>query len=200
MRRVNRLATRLLAVLVPTVLLLPAAAHAGRVVTRDAVGDVQRMVKAAGKDRLVTSDYAGVDIVRTQVDHRNAKLRVGVRFRELQREPFQLTLVGVRTPQGRYLITVERLGGAPLVSIDRGSRTIECPGLVARSDRRAGTVVTALPTSCLGEPRWVQVGVLALGVDRDPDAPARVASFVDDGHRETARENRLGWGPRVRRG
>ncbi|PKH44394.1 hypothetical protein CXG46_02345 [Nocardioides alpinus] len=193
---------RLLAALVPALLLLPAAAHAEKVVTEDAEGDV---VSFAGEsefpDQTVPApDYAGVDLVRTAVTHGAQRLRVTISFRALERDPFQITVVRVKTPQKNYDISVERLGGKPVASFDGGEKAPECRGLKSRIDLGADVVTTWLPTSCLGAPRWVQVGVGAVAVSADQAEPDQIGAHADDAHRVGEIRDNLALGPKVRRG
>lgn len=200
----HRLSTRLLAVLLPvTALLLPAAAHAEKVVTEDAVGDAVSYTESpdGSPQFLPAPDYAGVDIVRTAVDHGEHRLRVTVRFRALERDPFQFTPIRVITPRGNYDLLVERLGGKPIATLGRGRKEVDCRGVKAKVDLGSDTVTTSLATSCLGTPRWVQVGVGAVALTEDPSSPEMLAVFADDGHRDgTIRESTIKKGPRVRRG
>lgn len=201
----HRLSPRLVALALPVVALLaPSIAHAEKVVTRDVAGDVVQLIQNedGSTETLAAPDYAGADIVRTVVDHRTARLRVSVRFRELRRDPFHFTIVRVLTPRGKYDLTVERLGGKPIVSLMRGKKDVECRALKARVDRGTRSVTASLPTSCLDAPRWVQVGVGAVAVDTDSNSDSNsLAAYADDGHRDgDIRESSITKGPKVHRG
>jgi len=191
----SRLATRLVAVLAPVALLLPVAAQAEKVVTEDPSGDVVVAVSDEG-DETAPSDYAGVDVVRTVVAHGDTALRLRVHFRALARDPFQITVARIRTPQGHYDVAVERLGGRPVASFS-GPRVAECPALRAKVDLRADLVTAWLPTACLGTPRWVKVGVGAVGVDGELEV---ASAYADDAHRVGEIRDRIAFGPKVRRG
>ena len=145
-------------------------------------------------------DYAGGDIVRTAVDHGAHRLRVSVLFRALERDPIQFTVIRVKTRQGTYEIVVERLGGKPIATIDHGRKAVDCRGLKAKVDLGADLVTTSLPTSCLGAPRWVQVGVGAVAMSADEASPEQLAGYVDDAHRGGEVRDRIALGPKVRRG
>lgn len=199
----SRLATRLVAVLVPVALLTtPAAARAEKVVTEDVVGDAVTLVdESVDLDEAVPApDHEATDVIRTAVAHGAKRLRVGVAFRALERDPFQFIVIRVRTPQGNYELLVERLGGKPITSIDRGPRTVDCDGLGAKVDLRADTVTASLPTSCLDAPRWVQIGVGAVSVSGQQANPELVAAYADDAHRDGAIRDNIATGPKVRRG
>lgn len=198
----SRLGPPLAAVLVPAVLLTPVAAHAEKVVTEDAVGDVVTLVGESGEleDAVPAPDYAGVDVVRTAVAHGANRLQVTVRFEAMERDPFQFTVIRVSTPRGNYEIVVERLGGKPITSIDRGRKAVDCDGLKAKVDLGADTLTTSLPTSCLAAPRWVQVGVGAVALAADQGSPELVAVYADDAHRDGAIRDNIAKGPKVHRG
>ena len=198
----SRLGPLLAAVLVPAVLLTPVAAHAEKVVAEDAVGDVVTLVGESGEleDAVPAPDYAGVDVVRTAVAHGANRLQVTVRFEAMERDPFQFTVIRVSTPQGNYEIVVERLGGKPITSIDRGRKAVDCDGLKAKVDLGADTLTTSLPTSCLAAPRWVQVGVGAVALAADQGSPELVAVYADDAHRDGAIRDNIAKGPKVHRG
>lgn len=198
----SRLGVRLAALLVPATLLLPAAAHAEKVVTEDSVGDVVTLADESTdlEDAVPAPGYGGVDVVRTSVAHGAKRLRLTVGFRALERDPFQFTVFRISTPRGTFYVLVERLGGKPVSSIDRRGKTVECGGRRSKVDRGADTLTTSLPTSCLDAPRWVQVGVGAVGVAADGESPELAAVYADDAHRDGTVRDALAKGPRVRRG
>ncbi|NYE38615.1 hypothetical protein F4692_003765 [Nocardioides cavernae] len=59
-----------------------------------------------------------------------------------------------------------------------------------------------MPTSCLGDARWVRVGVVAYGIDLDQEDDAGVSGvYSDDAHRDGSFDvEKAALGPRVRRG
>ena len=128
------------------------------------------------------------------------RLRVSVRFGALERDPFQITFVRVKTSSGSFDVLVERLGGKPITSIGRGSKVVECRGLKAKVDLVAGTVTTSLPTTCIGNPRWVQVGVGAIALAALEGQPEEGAAYADDAIRVGEIRDRIALGPKVRRG
>ncbi len=198
----SRLGLRLAALLVPATLLLPAAAHAEKVVTQDSVGDVVTLVDGSMdlEGAVPAPGYRGVDVVRTSVAHGANRLRLTVGFRALEKDPFQFTVLRVSTPRGAFDVVVERLGGKPISSIERRGRTVECGGLKSKVDRGADTLTTSLPTACLDAPRWVQVGVGVIGIAGDQDQPELTAVYADDAHRDGTVGDTLAKGPKVRRG
>jgi hypothetical protein len=207
-----RLATRLLAGLVPVVLLLPAAAHAEKVVTDDAVGDAQAVSAdvpdGSAADVVFTPapDETATDITRTVVAHGTTRLSVTVHLRDLVlTSSSHQTYVRVATPRLDYTVTVSKSPGSRATTELRrkNGRETECRGLRAAVDGDTDTVSLSLPTACINAPRWVQVGVGVVRVaDPAPGSePAAESLFADDGHRDgDIRENDVALGPRVRRG
>ncbi|CAN0508512.1 unnamed protein product, partial [Phaeothamnion confervicola] len=49
-------------------------------------------------------------------------------------------------------------------------------------------------------PRWVQVGVGAVGIAADVASPELAAIYADDAHRDGTVRDALAKGPKVRRG
>src|SRR5689334_43987 len=98
----SRLGPRLVALLLPALLLAPAAAHAERVVTDDAVGDADVVGWLADEDAELppTPDPSPADIARTVAAHGVRRLSVTVRFVELAGAQDHGMQVLVRTPAG----------------------------------------------------------------------------------------------------
>jgi hypothetical protein len=198
----TRPVTRLLALALPLALLVPAAANAERVVTHDALGDVQAIDFSSDEDFLPAPDHLTSDVTRTGVAYGTTRLKVTVHFRDLQNAPLLRTEVRLRTPQGGYFITMTRMGGkrARMTIVRRSGRGVECRRLTGRFDGTGDTVTISIPGVCIGSPGWVQVGVAAVGTedaDLDPDA---LVFYVDDAHRDSVRERGITLGPKVRRG
>lgn len=205
-----RLGMRLLAALLPaTVLLAPATAHAEKVVTEDAVGDVVTVMLEASPDAqedpplVAAPDEASTDITRTVVANGNKRLRIAVHFRDLVTSRANATVVRLVTPRRAFDIEVEKLAGskADVSLARRNGSEVECRALRARVDGSADLVAISVPSSCVESPRWVQVGVGAITVVMTPtEADAEALSvFADDGHRDTVRDS-LAKGPKVHRG
>jgi hypothetical protein len=197
LRLTARLAARLGVAVVPVALLVPVAAHADWVATTDPAADVVSIgpTEQGGDDldNLVPApDNLTADVVRTVVDHDEPRLRVRVDLRELGSSRTYFAVLQVRTPAGTFEVEAENLGRQPKVEMTRRSRAVECLRLRAVGDRAAARVVITIPTSCLGTPRWVQVGVdAAVG-------PGRGRRCLR-GHRHHRRGDRAGRGVRRRR-
>lgn len=201
---------RLVAVLLPALALLiaPAAAHAERVVTEDAVADVVAVEFGKGDDleqSVVTPapDVTTVDVTKTVVDHRAANVRVVVRYRDVRPARLRLMVLQLRTPHGRYEVLVVGMRGTrTYVELHRKGRgPVECQALRSSLDRTSDRSTTMIPTTCLDAPRWVQVGVGSLTANSSTEDPETKPILVDDAHLTgKIRENTLALGPKVRRG
>jgi hypothetical protein len=147
-----------------------------------------------------------VDIVRTVVDHGDDRMRVSVKFRELGRDPFLFLGARVQTPRAEFDVAVQYLRRKPrVVGLVNGSDVIECRGVSTSVYRSTRSITLSVPTSCLGDPRWVRVGLGAEGLDLDQEDPEVPGVYSDDANRfgDFADLNDfadLGDGPKVRRG
>jgi hypothetical protein len=215
----HRLGTRLLAVLLPaTALLLPPAAHAERVVTEDAVGDVvsepyDTSVSVEATDDppeevadpfVPDPDNETSDITRTAVDHRTGVLKVTASFRDLRHTFHDSLVMRIRTPQRRWTVYVERSGKQTLTAMSGRRSDSTCRGLRTTADLSTDRIDVKVPTSCIGDPRWVQVGLGVFGteVTHDPEVGDVLHGSLDDafGTGWDAAADRLTYGPEVRRG
>lgn len=197
-----RLGPCLVALLVPAVLLAPAAAHAERVVTHDPVGDAGVLGWLADEDAELppTPDPSPADIVRTVAAHGDQRLGITVHFTELAGVRDHSLQVLVRTPSGAYRVGLDKEEGRRVrTTITRRWEPVECRALVARYDTGADAVVVSVPTACLASPRWVRLGIKAFAPLAATD-PAVLASTVDDGHSDAFRLSRVSAGPRIPRG
>lgn len=208
----SRPVMRLVAALVPAAaLLLPATAHAEKVVTEDPVGDASQVsiMFTEESDELVVTpapDETATDITRTVVAHGRTRLAVTVHVRDLVLSTAPEAYLRVATPRGAFQMSVTKVPGSRArVRLERkNGRVVECRALRAALDGDTNTVSVSLPTSCVGDPRWVQVGVGIVRVSEPtthPEAPGALVVFADDGHRDgDIRENDVAKGPRVHRG
>ena len=124
-------------------------------------------------------------------------------FRDLQTTRPQMTVIRVFGPGRTHQIVVEKAPGAAAVtSLSARNEDVECRALRGKVDGAEDTVTVSLPTACIGAPRWVQLGVGAIGFDvpADPQNPVFETVFADDGHRPTISDNSIGRGPRIHRG
>jgi hypothetical protein len=204
----SRLGLRLAALLVPVALLAPAAAHAEKVETTDPAGDVVSLGPTEQGDDdldnlLPAPENLTADVVRTVVDHAASRLRVRIDLRELGRSRIYFAVLQVRTPAGTFEVEADNLGHRPKVEMTRRGRAVDCPRLRAVSDRAAARAVITIPTSCLGAPRWVEVGagIASLETVTAADGAEQDVVFADDAHRAgTIGDENLTKGPKVRRG
>jgi hypothetical protein len=197
---------RLLAAALALALLAPAAAYAEKVATEDTVGDVVTVAPVeSGEDDLgnlvPAPDNTTVDVVRTTVDHTGSRLRVRIDLRELGDARLYFAALRVRTPRGTYKVEIDDLGRKPRPELTRRG-AVECSRLRAETDAATARVVVTIPTVCLEDPRWVQVGLgVASGETvTNADGFEELVLHGDDAHRAGDIRNRIALGPRVRRG
>ena len=202
-----RLGLRVFALALSGVLLVPSAANAEEIVTEDPAADVLTLgpTEQGGDDLdnlLPAPENLTADVVRTTVDHRASRLRVRLDLRDLGRSRTYFAVLEVRTPDGTFEVETENLGRRPKVDMTRRSRAIECQRLRATGDQASSRVTVTIPTSCLGDPRWVQVGAGVASVETvtSADGAAEMAVFADDAHRVGEIRDMIAFGPKVRRG
>lgn len=202
-----RVGLRLIALALPAALLAPAAAHAEKLVTEDAVGDVVALGPTEpGEDDLANlvpaPDDTTVDIVRTTVDHSHARLRIRIDLRELGGARIYFAGARVRTPRGTYEVEIDNLGRKPKPAMSRASAAVECTRLRVETDETPARVVLTIPAACLRDPRWVQVGVGVASLTKatTADGSEDVVVHGDDAHRAGDIRDRIALGPKVRRG
>jgi len=204
----SRRGVRLAAALVPAVaLVLPAAAHAEKVVTEDSVGDA-RAWNSAQYASSPAPDEASADITRTVVAHGNRRLIITIHFRDLSLARDNLTVVRVHTPQKKIRIGVSKKPGSRAQTVTYGRVwALDCRALRATVDGGADQVTISVPTACIDAPRWVQLELRSISepVDRTEEDEGELGSsgyYGDDGYRDNTIRNGSGRakGPRVHRG
>jgi hypothetical protein len=218
---VNRIATRLLAVLVPAALFLPAAAHAATVVIDDASGDAKAPniatellfgTPSEGPELYDAPAETSTDIVRTTIDHATRRLTLTVQLRDLVETSEHSVIFRLTTPDARYDLAAGRSGDRTVSDLSPtrfvtsathdGPLHRPCRTVRARYDLGADTVTASVPTSCIGSPKWVQVAAVATRIKVTPqgDGSVNLAAFVDDAFRGGVSAHSLGRSPKVRRG
>ena len=199
----HRMGVRLAAALLPAATLLPGAAHAETVVTEDGAGDAQAWTAHQEFQYVPAPGEASVDVTRTAASFGQRRLSIAVHFHDLEVRVRHQTLVRVWTPRGAYDVTAERPSArrATVSLARRGADARRCRGLSVTYDGAADTVALSVPARCIGDPRWVRLGVTARATPRvDVDNPSTVFFLADDAHRDTFRDGSVGSGPRIDRG
>ena len=169
-----------------------AEADEHRVVHRDARADVLLFAEGAETSAPAPGDRA-TDVVKTVVDHQADQLVVDARVRQLSRSGFRLMIAEVLTTQGqRYQLIVD-YSTTPIssrVSLTRyrSGAEVSCPGATWSVDRSSNRVEGSVPTSCLGAPEWVRVGVGVVSSPRNLTTSSaddsRTTGQVGDDHLE----------------
>ena len=153
-----------------------------RVVHRDTRADVLLFPEGSATGEPVPDDRA-TDVITTVVDHRADRLVVQARVRQLSRSGFRFLVAEVLTSEGkRYQLLVDystKPISRPRVSLARfaSDAPVSCPGAAWSVDLSTNRVEGSVPTSCLGGPESVRVGV---GVISSPRS--LTSSSADDSH------------------
>lgn len=157
------------AAVVALVPLLPSAAQADRYVQADPAGDVVT-VHYNPLSTVPAPTVTEGDIVSSSVRHKARKVLLTMRFVELDRTgQGRIFFYGIRTGSMTRYVTLAaapgRWAGKAQVVKPSGKK-VSCR--VTRAiDYAANTATIGVPRSCLGDPRWVKVGMQA-------------ASYIDD--------------------
>jgi hypothetical protein len=167
-----------------------------RVVHRDARADVLRFPdEGSGTGKPAPGDRA-TDVVRTVVDHQADQLVVEARVRALSRSGYRLMIAEVLTSEGRRYQLIVDYSTTPIssrVSLTRygSGAEVGCPGATWSVDRSSNRVEGSVPTSCLGGPDGVRVGVGVVS------SPGSLATSSADDSRTTGRvgDDHLELGP-----
>lgn len=216
----SRLATRLVAVLAPVALLLPAAAHAAEVTVDDAVNDAMALNLADGLFAPSTGGgenlflpapaEAATDITRTTIKH-GKRVSVTTYFRDLVETSEHSVEMRIFTPDGRFSLSAGRSADGsdyaelflPMeVTEDGDVRSRSCRSVRGRYDLEAETVTVSLPSVCIGKPKWIQVASGATRIQVTPigDGSVNLAGWADDAFRPSLSVRSMGRSPKVRRG
>ncbi|GAA5119969.1 hypothetical protein GCM10023339_34640 [Alloalcanivorax gelatiniphagus] len=199
------LTLRLLAALIPTtaVLVAPPAAHAERLTIEDAVADAQTIRSDFDEEVFTPApEHTAADITRTVVMNGARRLQVRVLFRDLERTFPSAAYVKVRTPGWRFDIQTSRNALEADIQLTRRQRRdlVECRGLRSRVDGAEDQLTISVPSACIGNPAWVQVGVLSLlaEVDANFESEEPFSLYFDDANTTGGFEDQdARLGPRV---
>lgn len=150
---------------------LLASPSSHRVVHDDARHDVLHFDVRSEASRPAPRDRA-TDITRTVVDHRSRRLDVQVQTSRLSRSDYRLMVGEILTSVGERFTLVVDYSTTPIdarVSLQRFSsgREVLCPGATWSVTRRTDRIAASVPRSCLGDPRWVRVGLALSSAPRD---------------------------------
>ncbi len=153
-----------------------------RIVHRDARRDVV-LVDQKTQTPTPAPDDRATDITKTLVDHGASRMVVHTRVRHLSRSGYRFLISEIRTSDGRHYELDLDYSAHPIgarVSLVRSSGTdVSCPGATWTIKRSADRVDASIPNSCLGDPRWVRVGVALVGAPLDLKT-----SWADDSRAE----------------
>ncbi len=136
----------------------PAAAYAGGIKHSDPAKDVQK-ITTRGSHTTITDapKQTAADIVHFTASYTSHRLKESVRLRGLAS---QWSLASrVKTPSTHFEVDVVRQAGTTSVSLtNAGGSAVTCPGLAPAIDRAKHVVTVTVPSTCLHDPTWLQVG------------------------------------------
>jgi hypothetical protein len=176
------------------VALQPAIANADSFTHIDSVGDLMQAPVGSTDFQPDPSRLEG-DTASIRVSHLARTVRVKVRYRQLSRVGGAAHVFVFRTDKGIRQLTVLAGPGnwrGSLTFVNGSNKKVRC-NISGGIDYVANTVLTVIPRSCLGNPRWVRVGALAVTVDTN-----KVAHY-DDARSSTISDATPIFGPKVRR-
>jgi len=156
---------RALAGLAAAVILLPTSASAEQWVHRDAKGDVVKRTGwwKSGKEAItVAPKDTSADIRRTRITHGPSRLHVSMRVEDLVVTRERLSVLQIRTPEGRNFRVEQYKGpGASWFTLKRGrfGIPVRCGGKTQSFDTTTDIIRMAFPLRCLDNPGWIRVAV-----------------------------------------
>lgn len=168
-----------------------AASASSKLVHVDGAKDVQR-ASIDGETLSRAPGRKDADIRKVTVKHTAHRVVVTIRTRKAMPTKDFAVVETIRTPSRDFDVLHSNLFGSRDLELTRGARTISCDGLKAHRNRANRTVRLVVPTSCIGKPKRVRVGVGTIVMDGKN-------YFVDDGFASRAGDNlvRSRW---IRRG
>lgn len=149
------------ALLVALVISWPASAYAGVLVHRDPVGDMARSPVGTSAYVAAPNQVHG-DITATRVVHARRAIWIQIRLRELDSTGNgNFHVVSIRTPWRTRTVEVDAFPGhweGHASVTDAHGQAVAC-AVAHRIDYTRNRVMMRVPRSCLGTPRWIQVGI-----------------------------------------
>jgi hypothetical protein len=187
--------TTFLAVMAPT------AAQAKSYVHADTSGDVVQLDQnPSSNSSTKVPAHADGDIVRSAVVHGKRRVTMAISYRDLVAPStssdvaVHLFRIGTSKHRIRSVFVVAsstRPRGA--VGVEKADgKAVTCRGVRWDIDYSTKTVRTSVPRRCLGNPRWVHVGMGAINEDEP-------TFFADDAATNGYLGENPKWGPRVYR-
>jgi hypothetical protein len=137
-------------------------APVSRVVLKDPAGDVWVIGDGENDQWVSAGDVPTADVVRAVVRHGFRFVVVRMTFTDLRRvEPqFYSALIVSRRQYGAVFVsTGPRQWNGHHQLMDGTSSDVKCPRLRHRIDYEAEQITMLIPRPCIGQPRWVKVGM-----------------------------------------
>jgi len=164
------------------ILAVPGVASADQTKINDPKGDVYRVAEDGTQGDVKQGSVPNTDILRTVVRHGKRAVSVTVKYVDLKKNAsaFISYDAELRVPhQGVFhaLVVVDPSLKSAYVNLTDGHYvSVECPQATAKVHPDEGRVLSRVPRSCLGNPKWLRFGASALSLSR---ATAK-KSYVDN--------------------
>ena len=194
----NFVRTSALALTTTLAVLLPAAAEAASYVTPDTTGDV---LKIDSNDNTTKQpDVTDGDIVRSSVAHGKRRVTVAMSHRDLvspTSNDINVSIFRIGTNKRRIrwvqvIATAGHTSGVATLQKSSGHR-VKCRGVRWNIDYPTHVVSASVPRRCLGNPKWVHVGMATGKLSSDD------VVYLDDAQTNGYFGENPKWGPRVYR-
>jgi hypothetical protein len=137
-------------------LAMPAAANAETFTHSDPTRDVQSFDDTSAATDQPTNKTA--DVTHLTIRHTSKHMAVTVKLRDLAKTWFAIS--DVETADTSFTLFGTGAGSSTDFSLAKASgKPITCDAITSSRDKTKRTITFAVPTSCLGNPTWVKVGV-----------------------------------------
>lgn len=153
------------------------AAVADSLVRKDAAGDVS---KSVGQSTTVDPTRTNGDITGTVIKHAGSKVKIKIYHRDLAKTGYTVSLISVRSNKGKKAqrnFSIAAIPGAyygKVMTTNASGKKKSCK-TTKTLDYAANTTLLVIPRSCLGNPKWVRVGIGVVSTADDFET-----TFVDD--------------------
>lgn len=168
---------------------LASPSYADKHKVSDATGDV---IAFSGEgDEVPAPENVNTDVITSVANYSNKRVSIRARFVDLKAGDAKAGLFAqIKTNKLSYELGL----GSGFDLITRRGKTIKCAGKTKAVSVTEEFIEMSVPRKCLGSPRWIKVGIGAIGYV-DPEF------YWDDALRSGIRKDgNLTFGPRLKRG
>ena len=145
--------------------LSPTAAHAEKLKTTDASGDVVQFSEDFASTSPAPDDQS-TDILKSTTNYSKHRVTVKLKLRDLTSAGFHGAFADIKTNQKRYSLSLfkDPEAGSDL-ALDSNGAGIKCQGKMKKKISASRDLIKmSVPSSCLGNPRWIRISVATLTI------------------------------------